>query len=371
MRIGILSTCEHYEWAGTEEVWCHFARKAMQQGHEVVLGAHAKVAASKQVAELQSEGLKVCVRNPRRPIRLYLMKERWRSEMTPLLKSDVVVVNSGSLFDTLNLPWIGQFLLTLNAAKKPVVYFCHFCAESLPATSHDPQSVKAFLDCISRWVFVSKHNLNLAERQLASKLIDSHVVMNGPRLTLSEPLPFPEASTLTFGCVARMEIRWKGHDVLLDCLSKENWRDRDWRLNLYGSGPDEKHIQKLIRHYNLESKVQMCGYVRNMKDVWSNCHAKVLASHGEGTPLAVLEAMMCGRPTITTDVGGNLEILNEGKTGFIADAASPRSFGQALERAWQQRQTWPEMGRQAHCVAKKLSDNDPAENLLKLIEEGA
>lgn len=367
MRIGIISTCEHYSWAGTEEVWYHFAKLALQSGHEVILGAHAKVAASAQVGELQAIGLKVCKRRPRRPVRFYLMAERMRSEMNRLVNCDVILINAGSLFDSLNLPWIGQFVNRLAREKKRIVYFCHFCAESLPATGHPESAIERFLSQISQWVFVSQHNRKLAERQLATRFHKADVVMNGPRLNLSEPVPMP-SGPMTFGCVARLETRWKGHDVLLECLSQAAWRARDWRLNIYGSGPDEQYLQRLIRHYDLADRVQLRGYVREMTQVWQECHAKLLASHGEGTPLAILEAMMCGRTVITTDVGGNREILEHGVSGFIADAATPRCFGAMLETAWLQRHRWNEMGGSAFRAAQQLANADPAKALMKLIE---
>ncbi len=366
MKIGILSTCEHYQWAGTEEVWFHFAVRALTEGHKVLLGAHELVAGSAQVAGLNSKGMQVCSRSPSKPIRFYLWKERIRSEMAPLGDCDVVVINAGSLFDTLNLPWLDQTLASLKAQGKRVIYFCHFCAESLPATNHSSDAVERFTDSIDEWVFVSEHNKTLAQRQLATRFERASVVMNGPRLDLTAPIPMPD-EPITFGCVARLETRWKGHDVLLECLAQPQWHTRDWRLNIYGSGPDENYIQRLIKHYNLTDQVTMCGYVRDMRDVWKQCHAKVLASHGEGTPLAVLEAMMCGRPTITTDAGGNHEILKHGETGFISDAVTPRSFGATLELAWQRKEEWTTMGHTAHVSAQKLALADPARTLLQLV----
>lgn len=370
MKIGILSTCEKYSWAGTEEVWYQFAKHALTKGHQVVLGAHELVCGSTQVTELAAKGLDVAARKPRSPIRLYLLKENFWPEMTLLQSCDVVLINSGSLFDALNLPWINRFVRRLSNQAVKLIFFCHFCAESLPATDHSQVAIQEFVECIDSWVFVSEHNRQLAQRQLALNFKNSSVVMNGPRLNLDEPLPWPSGST-TFGCVARLETRWKGHDVLLKCLSGPHWQARDWKLNIYGSGPDEAYIRRLIDHFELQDRVQMPGYVRDIEQVWSECHAMVLASHGEGTPLAVLEAMMCGRPTFTTDVGGNLEILEPEVSGFIADCATPRSFGQTLERAWASRDHWQQMGIASYEKAKELASRNPAARLLKLVEQFA
>ncbi len=367
MRIGILSTCEHYSWAGTEEVWYHFAKRAIECGHQVILGAHRKVANSPQVKELQDFGLQVCIRNPRKPVRFYLLAERFRPEMKRLETCDVILVNAGSLYDTLNLPWIGRTVSRLAGSGKRIIYFCHFCAESLPASNRTREAIANFVSAVSEWVFVSEHNRNLAGRQLATRFQTSSVVMNGPRLQLAEPLEMP-SGPVTFGCVARLETRWKGHDVLLECLAQSEWTSREWRLNIYGSGPDDRYLRDLILYYGLDDRVQMRGYVRDMSEVWKECHIKVLASHGEGTPLAVLEAMMCGRPVITTDVGGNREILQHDISGFIADAATPRCFGNMLEMAWRDQDRWREMGVAAFQAARQLAAANPADTLLKLIE---
>lgn len=366
MKIGVLSTCENYAWAGTEEVWFQFAKHALKMGHAVVLGAHANVCDTEQVMQLRTAGLQVASRNPKRPFRIYMAKERVWPQMKQLLNCDIVIINSGSLYDTLNLPWISQFLRRLAAANIRLIFFCHFCADSLPATAYDIERINEFVAQIDKWIFVSEHNRRLAERQLATTFKDSSIVMNGPRLIREAALPWPD-EPVTFGCVARLESRWKGQDVLLHCLSDLNWKQREWILNIYGSGPDEVYIRRLVRHYELDNRVKLKGYVRDMESVWRECHAMVLASFGEGTPLAVLEAMMCGRPTITTDVGGNLEILDDGKTGYIASCATPRSFGSTLERAWQDHEHWQTMGLNANKAARQLANEQPEKKLLDLV----
>ena len=61
----------------------------------------------------------------------------------------------------------------------------------------------------------------------------------------------------------------------------------------------------------------------------------------------VIETMLCNRIVITTDTGRNRELLRDGETGFIAHAANADLLDDALERAWQKREQWRELGKQA------------------------
>ena len=96
-----------------------------------------------------------------------------------------------------------------------------------------------------------------------------------------------------------------------------------------------------------------------------------MASRTEGTPLALVEAMLCGRPSVVSDVGGNLEWVVEPRNGFIAEAPSVRSFGAALERAWAARADWEAIGKAAHHDALGLIDPTPGKSLLELITAAA
>lgn len=95
-----------------------------------------------------------------------------------------------------------------------------------------------------------------------------------------------------------------------------------------------------------------------------------LASRYEGMPLAVLEALLCGRPCLLTDVAGHAEYVTEGENGFLAGAPTVASVAAALERAWQRRPDLPAMGRAAAERARRQIPPDPgaafADELLAL-----
>ena len=85
----------------------------------------------------------------------------------------------------------------------------------------------------------------------------------------------------------------------------------------------------------------------------------------------MVEAMLCGRPAVVTDVIGNPEWIEEGLTGFLAEAPTLYSVSRALERAWQARASWEQMGLQAHRKALERYEPSPGKTLLELLEAAA
>jgi glycosyltransferase involved in cell wall biosynthesis len=93
--------------------------------------------------------------------------------------------------------------------------------------------------------------------------------------------------------------------------------------------------------------------------IWARNHALAVPSRFEGLPLALVEAMMCGRPAVVTDVAGNSEVIEDGVTGFLADAPTVRSMESALERFWAQRNDLERMGQVAAARIRQLIPPDP------------
>jgi glycosyltransferase involved in cell wall biosynthesis len=103
----------------------------------------------------------------------------------------------------------------------------------------------------------------------------------------------------------------------------------------------------------------MCGFADDVRWVWSSQQILIMASCGEGRPLALAEAMICGRPAVVTDVGGNAELVTDGVTGFVAQSATLAAVRTALERSWVERNSWAEMGARAHDWAVRALDPPP------------
>jgi len=76
----------------------------------------------------------------------------------------------------------------------------------------------------------------------------------------------------------------------------------------------------------------------------------------EGMPLAVVEAMLCGRTVMATHVGGHKEWITHNINGFIADEPTVESISEAMEMTWSKKNNWESMGKAAHEKALELYD---------------
>lgn len=75
--------------------------------------------------------------------------------------------------------------------------------------------------------------------------------------------------------------------------------------------------------------------------------------------MAIVEAMICGRPVLATDVGGNSELVIDGVTGFLAAAPTVALVAQCLERLRADRMNLDNMGRRGAKRIRELVPPDP------------
>ena len=368
MNITTISNVAGCSWAGSEELWLATAIAALQSGHHVTACLHGDLHSAESLKAFNKGGGDL-ISWSRLPIARF---EKARQALFPqftaqrLGNPDVLVISLGALQAMNYVPGLVDYLLK---TPTPFVIICQFNSDALAISPRERDVTRMVLERSYSVIFVSEQNRSLARRQYALELSSSQVILNPIRIKINSPLPWRVADDkqVVFGCVARFETLWKGQDLLLEVLATELWKSRNWKLKFFGDGPDLEHVKNYAQMLRMEDQVTFEGYVRDVQQIWAETDIMVLPSRGEGTPLAVLEAMMCGRPVVTTDVGGNLEVLEEGVTGWIADAATPRSFAQAMERAWGDQDDWPAMGVSAHQKALKLWDNPPANALLDIL----
>lgn len=107
----------------------------------------------------------------------------------------------------------------------------------------------------------------------------------------------------------------KGFDTLIKAFSKIHDDYPEYRLIIWGDGPDRKHLIQLARDYNIHAQVEMPGMVTNIPESIKNEGIFVLSSRFEGIPNVMLEAMSMGLPVAATDCSpGGAKFLSENQT---------------------------------------------------------
>jgi glycosyltransferase involved in cell wall biosynthesis len=350
-------------WGGSEPLWSGAAEKLVRQGNEVRVSVKDWGQPIPQIERLRSAGCQVFYRRPpsfaaRQARKIFPFPEYSLTHMRAVADGvDLVVISQGANAD--GLGWMeaarqaGYKYAVI--AQSAVVYFWpeDDVAERL-AESYEKASAA---------YFVSQGNLELSRRQFGTALRNAKVVRNpfNVRYDAQPPWPTDSLEGLALACVGRLDVISKAQDVLLEVLGLPHWRERKVRLSLIGNGPNERGLRRISEQLRL-SNVEFAGHKNNIEEVWTNHHALVLPSRFEGMPLVVVEAMLCGRPCVVTDVGGNKDLIQDGKNGFLAKAATVELLDEAMNRAWDNRARLKEMGRIAAVDVRAWVSKDPAED---------
>ncbi len=205
--------------------------------------------------------------------------------------------------------------------------------------------------------FVSQDNLETTEKQLGHQLKNTEIIRNPFNVAFQNQLKYPETDLYQLAFVGRYDFNAKGQDVLLQVLSQQKWKNRNLIVNFYGSGNDVQNLHDIIAMYCLENVVVHSQ--TETLDIWKKNHALILTSRFEGLPIVIVEAMLCRRTVIVTDVSGSAELIVDNETGFIAAAPRAKYVDEALERAWTQRENWEQIGIKARQEIEKLIPENP------------
>ena len=104
------------------------------------------------------------------------------------------------------------------------------------------------------------------------------------------------------------------------------------RLLIAGQGPLQAATEQRITELGLAERVRLLGVRRDIPDLLNAADAFVLPSLWEGMPLTLLEASATALPIVATDVGGNAEVVLEGKTGYLVPPKNTDALAQTLLR---------------------------------------
>ncbi|MDV4343444.1 glycosyltransferase family 4 protein [Methanoculleus sp. YWC-01] len=160
--------------------------------------------------------------------------------------------------------------------------------------------------------------------------------------------------------VGRLYGAVKGHEYLIEAMSRIVNEQRDVLCVIVGAGRLHGTLENRIRSLGLEDYVVLAGgRPHDEIPFWLNaCDLFVLPSLSEGNPTVMFEAFGCGKPFVGTSVGGVPEVITSDEYGLLVDPADSSGLAgailEALDRDWDgeairafsERYTWENISRE-------------------------
>ena len=225
------------------------------------------------------------------------------------------VVNTHSSTDT----WLAALACLVMRRPPPLVRTRHISAPVTPNAAsrwlyaHAATSVVTTGEQLRRSL-IEQTGIS-AERVISIPTgVDGGRFHPGDRAAARRVLDLP-AEGLWIGIVATLRS-WKGHLYLLEAFAK--LQTPGARLVIVGDGPMREVLAERVRALGIGERVVMPGERHDPENWMRAFDLFCLPSYAnEGVPQALMQAMLCGLPVITTPVGAIPEIISDNRTGML------------------------------------------------------
>lgn len=163
----------------------------------------------------------------------------------------------------------------------------------------------------------------------------------------------------------------KGYEYLLISVSMLIDKGIKAELHIIGEGSERSRILFTAQDLNIASQVVLHGKLSPSEVIQQLQQSDIfiLSSLSEGVSNAVLEAMSCGLPVVTTECGGMREAIQDGVEGFVVPVRDPESMADALQKLAEDPDLRTKMGRAGReRILNEFHSQQQIEAFVKMFE---
>ncbi|MBO3740471.1 glycosyltransferase [Actinoplanes flavus] len=194
--------------------------------------------------------------------------------------------------------------------------------------------------------------------------------MPNPLMTVPKTLPTLDEKTVV---TLRRLSHDKGIDMLIEAWAQVGPQHPDWRLKIFGAGPDEQALRTQARSLGLDDTALFQGKTSDIDGALSSASVYALPSREEGFPIAVMEAMAYGLPTVAFDCAPGIRELidDEVSGGLVVTPGNVSGFAIGLNRLIEDRELRVRLGSAGRESVQRFSPDsivDRWESLFALLD---
>lgn len=171
------------------------------------------------------------------------------------------------------------------------------------------------------WVSQSAFDNYIFKNKIKEKSIVLYNVINKEEVVNSIEKDNKNYDTFDIIYLGRLTYA-KNPERLIEIIRDIKTRGYNIRVVIVGIGELYENVEELIDKYKLNENVKLFGYVTNPYKILNSSKILVMTSRYEGTPMCALEAIALGKPIISTITDGLVDIIEDGKTGFLSNSNS-------------------------------------------------
>lgn len=120
----------------------------------------------------------------------------------------------------------------------------------------------------------------------------------------------------------------KNYGIAIETLAKI--KNSNVHYLICGVGPKKEELEKLANEKGISDRVHFLGFRSDVKELMKVSDIFLFTTLQEGMPRSMMEAMACGLPCIASKIRGNVDLLDEGKGGYLREASNSEEMAHCL-----------------------------------------
>lgn len=327
------------EWGGGEKWFLTVGLALRARGHDVRLLVYPGSVLERRAIAAEVPCYPIAARTSSllNPVKLCRLKR-----FVKRLRPEAVMLNASH-----ELKVIG---LVAHWAKVPKVIFRRGVSY---AVSQNPYNRWVIRHAVTHFLANSNATFDANVKAFPSLNQKKHLTAyNAIDLTAWQTVePAPEPGLIVMS--ARLSPE-KGIERAIEAMRLLKRKGVKAHLLILGEGPELTNLQELVAKYNLQSEITFAGFLKDIRPQLKRASIFLFTPHfGEGTSIALIEAMALGIPCVAFETPAMNEVIIHGETGFLAPDGDIEALSGFLQQLLTDEAMRQEMGKKAQLRAEK------------------